>query len=73
VHLAALLENSIFVGHDSGISHLAAAAGANCVLLFGATDPDIWAPQNENARVIRAPKGDLQQVDVYWVRNELRL
>jgi heptosyltransferase-3 len=73
VHLAALLENSIFVGHDSGISHLAAAAGANCILLFGPTDPDIWAPQNEDARVIRAPKRDLQQVDVDWVRNELRL
>ena len=64
VHLAALLEDSIFVGHDSGISHIAAAAGANCVLLFGPTDPDIWAPQNENARVIRAPKRDLQDIDV---------
>src|SRR6266404_7596248 len=33
--LAAVLERSIFIGHDSGISHLAAAAGANCILLFG--------------------------------------
>jgi heptosyltransferase III len=71
VYLAALLKNSIFVGHDSGISHLAAAAGANCILLFGATDPDIWAPQNENARVIRAPKGDLQQLHINVVRDAL--
>ena len=46
--LAALLEHAIFIGHDSGISHLAAAAGATCVLLFGPTDPDVWAPKNEN-------------------------
>jgi ADP-heptose:LPS heptosyltransferase len=73
VHLAALFENSIFVGHDSGISHLAAAAGANCILLFGPTDPDIWAPQNENARVIRAPEGDLEQLHINVVRDALLL
>ena len=63
-HLGALLENAVFVGHDSGISHLAAAAGANCVLLFGPTDPAIWAPLNENVRVIQAPGGDLRKLDV---------
>jgi heptosyltransferase-2 len=62
--LGALLENAIFVGHDSGISHLAAAAGASCILLFGPTDPAVWAPLNENARVIRAPNGDLARLDV---------
>ena len=41
--LAAVLEHATFIGHDSGISHLAAAAGANCILLFGPTDPDVWA------------------------------
>jgi heptosyltransferase-2 len=62
--LGALLENAIFVGHDSGISHLAAAAGASCILLFGPTDPAVWAPLNENARVIRAANGDLARLDV---------
>jgi heptosyltransferase-2 len=57
--LAALFENTIFVGHDSGISHIAAAVGARCVLLFGPTDPRVWAPANENVRVIRAPGGNL--------------
>ena len=69
--LAAMLEKSVFVGHDSGISHLAAAAGANCILLFGPTDPAVWAPLNENARVIRAPGGDLQRLDIDLVRAEL--
>ena len=69
--LGAVLENSIFIGQDSGISHLAAAAGANCILLFGPTDPAIWAPKNENVHVIRAPNGDLRQLDVDVVRDAL--
>ena len=47
-----------FAGHDSGIAHIAAASGARCLLLFGPTDPEIWAPQNEGVRVLRAPSGD---------------
>jgi ADP-heptose:LPS heptosyltransferase len=66
--LAATLENKIFVGHDSGISHLAAAAGANCTLLFGPTDSAVWAPRNANARVIRAPDGDLKRLEFDVVR-----
>jgi heptosyltransferase III len=70
--LAAVLEHAAFVGHDSGISHLAAAAGAKCILLFGPTNPGVWAPLNENVRMIRAPKGDLRQLDVDVVRDALR-
>jgi len=62
--LAAVLERSIFIGHDSGISHLAAAAGANCVLLFGPTDPNLWAPKNKNVQVLRAPGGRLSNLEV---------
>jgi len=69
--LAATLESTIFIGHDSGISHLAAAAGAKCILLFGPTDPAVWAPLNENACVLRAPKGDLRRLDVDLVRAAL--
>ena len=43
----------LFIGHDSGISHLAAAAGAPSVLLFGPTDPAIWAPPSPSVRVLR--------------------
>jgi heptosyltransferase-2 len=69
--LAALLEHTIFVGHDSGISHLAAGAGANCILLFGPTDPVIWAPLNKDVRVLCAPNGDLGQLGVDVVRPTL--
>jgi ADP-heptose:LPS heptosyltransferase len=67
-HLAAVLERSIFIGHDSGISHLAAAAGANCILLFGPTDPDVWAPKNNNVRVLRAPNGKLSDLGIATVK-----
>jgi heptosyltransferase-3 len=70
-HVAAVLEQAIFVGHDSGISHLAAAAGANCILLFGPTDPEIWAPRNENVFVVSAPDGDLRKLNVDAVRAAL--
>jgi len=63
-HLAAVLEHSIFIGHDSGISHLAAAAGAKCVLLFGPTDPNVWAPRNKNVRILRAPGGRLSNFEI---------
>ena len=69
--LAAVVAKTTFIGHDSGISHLAAAAGANSILLFGPTDPAVWAPRNENARVIRAPDGDMRRLDVGLVRDAL--
>jgi heptosyltransferase III len=69
--LAAILEHALFIGHDSGISHVAAAAGASCILLFGPTGEDGWAPRNENVRVIKAPDGDLRRLDVDLVRAAL--
>ena len=62
--IAALLESALFVGHDSGISHLAAAVGARCLLLFGPTDPAVWAPANESVSVLQAPDGNLQLLTV---------
>jgi heptosyltransferase-3 len=66
-HLGSLLENLTFIGHDSGVSHLAAAAGARSILLFGRTDPAVWAPANENVTVLQAPEGNLGLLDVDWV------
>jgi heptosyltransferase-3 len=63
--LAALLEQTIFVGHDTGISHLAAAAGADCILFFGPTKPEIWAPVGERISLIRSrtvPDADAELV-----------
>lgn len=70
--LAALLEGSFFLGHDSGISHIAAAVGARCFLLFGRTDPAIWAPANVKVTVLRAPEGQMSLLEVSSVAAALR-
>ena len=44
----------LFLGHDSGISHLAAACGVPSLLLFGPTDPATWAPPTPRTRVLRS-------------------
>jgi len=70
-HLAALLEGTVFLGHDSGISHIAAASGARCLLLFGPTDPAIWAPANEQVALLCAPEGEMRLLKVETVSYEL--
>ena len=51
--LAAVLARcALFVGHDSGITHLAAASGAPTLALFASTSPAIWRPLGEKVRVI---------------------
>ena len=56
--LGAVLQRvRLHVGHDTGISHIAAAVGAKCLLLFGPTDPEVWAPKNPAVEVVRAPAG----------------
>ncbi len=51
----------LYIGNDSGITHLAAAAGARVLALFGPTDPTVWGPRGEGVRVLRA---DLQGLSV---------
>ena len=50
---AALREASLYIGHDTGVSHLAAAVGTPCALLFGPTEPAIWAPPGRHVQVLR--------------------
>ncbi len=45
----------VYVGNDSGITHLAAAAGAPVVALFGATNPAVWGPRGERVRIVEGP------------------
>ena len=64
---AILSQCAFFVGHDSGISHLAAAAGIPCLLLFGPTNPDVWAPANDAVVVLRSPNGQLSNLETHAV------
>ena len=60
----ALNECRVFVGHDTGVTHLAAAVGIPTVALFGATDPDVWAPLGDHVRVTRSPDGVMDSIGV---------
>lgn len=65
---ARLATCTAFLGHDSGISHLAAACGVPSLLLFGPTDPAIWAPPQPWVRVLRNPTQDLTFLSVEQVK-----
>src|SRR5258706_4910870 len=42
----------LFVGNDSGIAHIAAAAGAPCVVIFGSSNVAHWRPWTTNANEV---------------------
>ena len=56
--LARRLQSCVgFVGHDSGITHLAAAVGLPCVVLWADTSEEIWRPQGARVQIIRELSG----------------
>jgi heptosyltransferase III len=59
-----LAKVSRYFGHDTGVSHLAAAVGVPSTVLFGTTDPAVWAPRGNHVRVVVAPRGDLRELAV---------
>ncbi len=51
--LAALLSLAdVYLGNDSGVTHLAAAVGAETVALFGPSDPLGWAPRGARVKIV---------------------
>jgi ADP-heptose:LPS heptosyltransferase len=51
--LAAVLKQcNLFIGNDSGITHLAAAVGVRTLAIFGPTDPKIWGPRGELVKIL---------------------
>jgi ADP-heptose:LPS heptosyltransferase len=60
-----------FVGHDSGITHLAAAVGVPGLVLWGPTRRDIWQPRSRSIRVLE-DAGGLEGLGVDRVLLELR-
>lgn len=65
--LAAVLRRAgLFVGNDTGIAHLAAAAGAPTLAIFTGTDPRAWAPRGRRVGVLMNP----QLQDVIEVANQ---
>ncbi len=59
----------IYIGNDSGITHLAAAVGTPVVAIFGPTDPAVWGPRGERVRVV---SGKLEEIAVHRVLEAAR-
>jgi heptosyltransferase-2 len=60
-----------FIGHDSGISHLAAAVGLPGLVLWADTIEEVWRPPSERVTVLRHPAG-LDRLPVEKVLQQLR-
>jgi heptosyltransferase III len=61
---ARLARCRLFVGNDSGITHLSAAAGCPTVALFGESDRRIWAPRGERVSVISSESRGMKGIGV---------
>ena len=61
---ALLAGASLFVGNDSGPAHMAAAFGVPVVVLFGPSDPVVWAPWQVESRVFAGTGGDIIAITV---------
>lgn len=67
---SALAAAAMLIGHDSGISHLAAALGVEVLVLWGDTTEAIWRPRGARVRLLRSPSG-LANLDAAEVLQEL--
>lgn len=61
---ATLAAARLFVGNDSGVSHLAAAVGAATVALFGPTRPQVWRPDGPRVRAVDSADGTMVGVSL---------
>ncbi len=50
-----LAASRLYIGNDSGITHLAASLNTPVVALFGPTDPAAWGPRGPRVQILRAP------------------
>ncbi len=47
-----LINSSIFIGNDSGVTHLSAYLGVPTIAIFGSTSPEIWGPRGKRVKII---------------------
>jgi heptosyltransferase-3 len=59
---ALLRQAALFIGNDSGLMHLSAAAGARTIGIFGPTDAATYAPAGRLATAVSGPSMDAVQV-----------
>jgi heptosyltransferase III len=71
--IAAVLSRvRLFVGNDSGLMHLAAAAGAPTIGLFGPTNPAEYGPAGPRARAVVSPTRRMEDITVQQIIDAAR-
>jgi len=65
----------IFVGQDSGITHLAAALGVRCVVLWAQTNEKVWGPPGEMVYILKPcnTTTPVEPREVFQIAKKLRL
>ncbi len=63
----------LYVGNDSGLTHLAAAAGAPTLALFGPGIPSRYRPWGRNARYLIAHDDPARTIDLCKIDDEIAL
>jgi ADP-heptose:LPS heptosyltransferase len=53
--VALLAGSSLFIGNDTGPTHIAAALSRKSVVIFGASDSKVWSPWKTEYRLIENP------------------
>jgi heptosyltransferase III len=67
VQLAGCMQEcAAFIGHDSGITHLAAALGLPGMVLWADTVEAVWRPRSDKMKLLRSPNG-LNRLEVETV------
>jgi len=51
--MSILARGSVYIGHDSGVTHLAAMMGIHVIALFKHTSVEQWRPLGPNVRFFK--------------------
>ncbi len=65
--LGILSGSNLYIGNDTGMSHVAAATGISCVVVFGPHDARRWSPAGPCVRVVTPQSGRIEDVSVHAV------
>lgn len=60
---AVLHDADLYIGNDSGVTHLAASMGAPTIAIFGPTDPLVWGPRGPSTELLQELWSDDEILD----------
>ena len=63
----------VYIGNDSGISHLAAMCSTPSIILFGPTDPAVWSPLGKDVNVVYSKDGTMESISADEVMLKLEI